>query len=94
MNFRDMLLKWLNGAFHMKIFCMKVVLKYQINLFIKFVIIKSQLITSYYRLVLRKTLNFHLQEIQREPTSFNCILNRNTRNLYPSSLQNHSNRVP
>ena len=50
---------------------MKVVLKYQINLFFKFVIIKTQLITSYYHLVLRKTLNLHLHlhlyKIQTEP---------------------------
>ena len=34
--------------------------KYQINPFFKFVIIKTQLITRYYNLVLRETLNFHL----------------------------------
>ena len=45
---------------------MKVVLKYQINPFLKFIIIKTKLITRYYHLILRKTLNFylHLQEIQ------------------------------
>ena len=36
---------------------MKVVLKYQINLFFKFVIIKTQLVTRYYHFVLRETLN-------------------------------------
>ncbi len=60
-----MLFKLLNGAFCAKTLYMKVVLKYQINLFFKCVIIKTQLITRYY-LVLRKTFNFylHLQEIQ------------------------------
>ena len=44
---------------------MKVDLKYQINPFFKFVIFKTQLITSYYHLVLRETLNLYLpKEIQ------------------------------
>ena len=48
---------------------MKVVLKYQINPFFKFVIIKTQLITCYYHLVLHETLNLHLhlQKIQTPP---------------------------
>ena len=52
----------LNGAFRVKTFYMKVVLKYKINLFFKFVIIKTQLITRYYHLVLCGILNlyFHL----------------------------------
>jgi hypothetical protein len=39
---------------------MKVVLKYQINQFFKFIIIKIQLIARYYHLVLRETLNIYL----------------------------------
>ncbi len=46
---------------------MKVVLNYHINLFFKFVIIKIQLITRYYHLVLREKLHLHLQEIQTPP---------------------------
>jgi hypothetical protein len=63
---RDTLLILLNGIFCTNIFYMKVVLKYHINPFFKFVIIKTQLITRYYHLVLRETLNLylHLQEIQ------------------------------
>ncbi len=60
---RGTLFKLLNGVFRVKIFYMKVVPKYQINPFFKFVIIKIQLITSYYHLVLRKILHLHLQEI-------------------------------
>jgi hypothetical protein len=63
LDIRGTLFKLLNGAFRAKTFYMKVVLKYQINLFFKFVIIKTQLITRYYHLVLRETLNL-LQEIQ------------------------------
>jgi hypothetical protein len=44
---RDTLFKLLNGTFRVKTFYMKVVLKYQINPFFKFVIIKTQLITRY-----------------------------------------------
>ena len=49
---------------------MKVALKYRINQIFKFVIIKTQLITCYYHLILREALNLylnlhlHLQEIQ------------------------------
>jgi hypothetical protein len=70
-----MLFKLLNGTFRMKIFYMKVVLKYQINPFFKFVIIKTQLITRYYHLVLREILNFHvhLQEIQTPPKCTPCL---------------------
>ena len=50
---------------------MKVALKYQINSFFNFIIIKTQLITRYYHLVLRETLNIylhlHLKEIQTPP---------------------------
>ena len=51
---------------------MKVVLKYHINLFFKFKIIKTQLITRYYNLILRETLNLYLylQDIQK----LNCSL--------------------
>ena len=64
-----MLFKLLNGVFHAKTFYMKVVLKYQINPFFKFSIIKTQLITHYYHIVLRETLNLylHLQKIQTPP---------------------------
>uniref|UniRef100_A0A0E0ND08 Uncharacterized protein n=1 Tax=Oryza rufipogon TaxID=4529 RepID=A0A0E0ND08_ORYRU len=63
---RGMLFKLLNGVFRAKTFYIKVVLKYQINPFFKFVIIKTQLIIYYYHLVLRETLNIHLhlQKIQ------------------------------
>ena len=64
------LFKLLNSAFRAKTFYMKVVLKYtKINSFFKFIIIKTQLITYYYHLVLRETLNFylHLHEIQTPP---------------------------
>ena len=40
----DTLFKPLNGVFHAKTFYMKVVLKYEINPFFKFIIIKTQLI--------------------------------------------------
>ena len=52
--------KLLNGVFRAQTFYMKVVVKYQINLFFKFVMIKTQLIIFYYHIVLRETLNFHL----------------------------------
>ena len=66
---RDTLFKLLNIAFHAKSFYIKVVLKYHINLFFKFVIIKTQLITCYYHIVLRETFNIcvHLQKIQTPP---------------------------
>jgi hypothetical protein len=71
LDFRGTLLKPLNGAFRAKTFYMEVVLKYQINPFFKFVIIKTHLITRYYHIVLRETLNLylhlHLQEIQTPP---------------------------
>ena len=41
-DFRDTLFKLLNGAFRVKTFYIKVALKYHINLFFKFVIIKTQ----------------------------------------------------
>ena len=41
LDFRGTLFKPLNGAFRVKIFNMKVTLKYHINLFFKFVIIKT-----------------------------------------------------
>jgi hypothetical protein len=67
-----MLFKLLNGAFRTKTFYMKVALKYQINPFFKFVIIKAQLVTRYHHLVLCETLNLylhlHLQEIQTPPS--------------------------
>ena len=70
-----MLFKLINGAFRAKTFYMKVVLKYQINPFFKFVMIKTQLITCYYHLLLRETLNLHLhlhlQEIQTPPQCAN-----------------------
>ena len=57
--------KLLNGVFRAETFYVKVSLKHQINLFLKFIIIKTQLITRYYRLILFETLNFnHLQEIR------------------------------
>ncbi len=62
------LFKLLNGVFREKTFYMKVAVEYQINPFFKFGIIKTQLITRYYHLVLRETLNLylhlHLEEIQ------------------------------
>jgi hypothetical protein len=58
LDFHGTLFKLLNGAFRAKIFYMKVVLKYHINPFFRFVIIKTQLITSYYHLVLHKNLIF------------------------------------
>jgi hypothetical protein len=65
---RGKLFKLLDGAFRAKTLYMKFVLKYQINPFFKFVIIKTQLITRYYHLVLCETLNLyfhlHLQKIQ------------------------------
>ncbi len=57
---RSTLFKLLNSVFCAKTFYMKVALKYQINPFFKFVIIKTQLITRYYHLVLRETLNLYL----------------------------------
>ena len=51
-----MLFKLINGVFRAKTFYMKVVLKYKINPFFKFIILKTQLITRYYHPVLRKTL--------------------------------------
>ena len=69
-----MLFKLLNGAFRAKTFYMKVALKYQINLFFKFVIIKTQLVTRYYHIVLRETFNLylylHLQKIQTVPVPY------------------------
>jgi hypothetical protein len=62
-----MLFKLQNGMFRAKTFYMKVVLKYQINPIFKFIIIKTQLITRYYHLVLREKLNLHLQDIQTPP---------------------------
>jgi hypothetical protein len=59
-DIRGTLFKLLNGAFRMNTFYMKVVLKYQINPFLKFVIIKTQLITRYYHLILRETLKLYL----------------------------------
>ena len=67
MDTHGMLFKLLNDAFREKIFYMKIVLKYHINLFFKFVITKTQLITRYYYLVLRETLNFHLHSMQTPP---------------------------
>ena len=66
---RDIFFKLLNGVFRVKIFYIKVALRYHINPFFKYVIIKTQLITRYYHLVLGKTLNLHLhlQEIQTPP---------------------------
>jgi hypothetical protein len=57
---RGTLFKLLNGMFRAKIFYMKVALKYHINPFFKFVVIKTQLITCYYHLVLREKLNVYL----------------------------------
>ncbi len=62
---RGTLIKLLNGVFRAKTLYMKVALKYQSNLFFKFVIIKTQVITRYYHLVLRETLNLYLQEIPK-----------------------------
>ena len=74
MDTHGTLFKLLNGAFRVKTLCMKVALKYHINLFFKFRIIKTQLITYYYNLVLRETLNlhlhFHLQDIQTPSLMF------------------------
>ena len=69
MDTRATLFKLLNGTFRAKTFYMKIVLKYHISLFFKFRIIKTQLITHYYNLVLHKTLNLHLhlQNIQTPP---------------------------
>ena len=61
------LFKLLNSAFRAKTFYVKVVLKYTINRFFKFIIIKTQLITRYYHLVLRKIFNLYIQEIQTPP---------------------------
>ncbi len=52
--------KMLNGVFYAKTFYTKVALKYHINLFFKFVIIKTQSIIRKYHLVLYKKLNLHL----------------------------------
>jgi hypothetical protein len=41
-NFCDTFFKLLNGTFRTKTFYMKVALKYHINIFLKFVIIKTQ----------------------------------------------------
>ena len=60
LDIRGTLFKLLNGTFHAKTYYIKVPLKYQINLFSKFVIMKIQLITRYYHLVLRQTLDFYL----------------------------------
>ena len=73
MDFRGTLFKLLNGVFRAKIFFMKVVLKYQINLFFKFVKTKTQLITSYYHLVLHKTLILHLHLFRRFKQSQHSI---------------------
>ena len=43
LNTSDMLFKLLNSMFHAETFNMKVSLKYHINLFFKFIIIKTQL---------------------------------------------------
>ncbi len=70
LNFHGTLFKLLNCAFRRaKIFYIKIVLKYQINPFFKLVIIKTQLSTRYYHLVLSETVNLHLhlQEIQTPP---------------------------
>ncbi len=67
LDIRGTLFKLLNGVFHTKTFYIKVVVKCQINLFFKFIIIKIQLIICYYHIVLRKTLNLLLQEIQTPP---------------------------
>ena len=68
---RGTLFKPLNSVFCVKTLYMKVALKYYINPFFKFVIIKTQLIARYYHLVLRKTFNIylhlHLKEIQTPP---------------------------
>ena len=44
---RGTLFKLLNGTFRAKTFYMKVILKYQNNLFFKFVIVETQLVTRY-----------------------------------------------
>ncbi len=62
-----MFFKLLNGIFRAETFYIKIVLKYQIKPFFKFVIIKTQLITRYCHLILREKLNFYLQEIQTLP---------------------------
>jgi hypothetical protein len=71
---RGTLFKRLNDVFRAKTFYMKIDLKYQINLFFKLVIIKTQLIKRYYHLGFRETLNLylrlHLQEIQTPPISY------------------------
>ena len=53
---RDTLFKLLSGVFRVKTFYIKVVLKYQINIFFKFVIIKTQIVTHYYHIILCETL--------------------------------------
>ncbi len=57
---RGTFFKLLNGVFRAKNFYMKVALKYQTNPFFKFVIIKTQLITRYYHLILCETFNLYL----------------------------------
>ena len=54
---------------------MKVILKYEINPFFKFIITKTQLIICYYHIILREPLNlyFHLQKIQTPPTKNNFL---------------------
>ena len=46
--------------FRVKTFYIKVVIKYKVNTFFKFIIIKTQLITSYYHLILCEIFNFYL----------------------------------
>ncbi len=71
MDFRGTLFKLLNRVFRVKTFYMKVILKCQINPFFKFIVIKAQLITRYYHIVLREILdlNLHLKKIQTPPLS-------------------------
>ena len=53
-----MFFKLLNSVFCAKTFFIKVALKYQINLFFKFIRIKTQLITRYYHPFYVKYLMF------------------------------------
>ena len=57
---RGTLFKLLNGVSRAETLYIKVGLKYHINLFFKFVIIKTKLATRYYHLVLCEILNLYL----------------------------------
>jgi hypothetical protein len=73
LDIRGTLFKLLNGVFRTKTLYMLVVLTYQINLFFKFVIIKTQLITHYYHLFYVKHNLYLSSKISKHHPGHACM---------------------